>query len=318
MLGFAGRRLIALVLTLFAASLVVFLVLQVLPGDPASLMLGTEAQPDTLAALRHQMGLDVPAPTRFITWIWGLVRGDFGVSYTYSVPVAELIRGRMVVTVPLALMAICISVGVALPVGVLAAARRGRGADVASMGVAQLGVALPNFWLGILLILLFAVYLRWVPAGGFPGWDAGAWPALRALLLPALSLGLPQAAILSRITRSSVLETLDEDFVRTARAKGLSRRAALWRHAVPNALVPVVTIIGLQFSFLLAGTVIVENVFALPGLGRLMFQAIAQRDLIVVQDLVVLLAGSVIVVNFVVDIAYGVLDPRLSRGGAQS
>jgi peptide/nickel transport system permease protein len=316
MTGFAVRRFAALVATLFAASLVVFLVLQVLPGDPASLMLGTEARPDTLAALRHQMGLDVPPAQRFLTWLWGLARGDFGVSYTYSVPVSELIRGRMVVTVPLALMAITISISVALPVGVLAAARRGRGADVASMGVAQLGVALPNFWLGILLILLFAVYLRWVPAGGFPGWQSGVWPGLRALLLPALSLGLPQAAILSRITRSSVLETLGEDFVRTARAKGLTRRAALWRHAVPNALVPVVTIIGLQFSFLLAGTVIVENVFALPGLGRLMFQAIAQRDLIVVQDLVVLLAGSVIVVNFVVDIAYGVLDPRLRLGGA--
>ncbi|MBN8890013.1 MAG: peptide ABC transporter [Rhodospirillales bacterium 70-18] len=316
MITFTARRLIALLLTLLAASLVVFLVLQVLPGDPASLMLGTEARADTLAALRHQMGLDVPAPARYFGWLWGMARGDFGVSYTYSVPVAELIRARVAVTLPLALMAICLSVGLAIPVGVLAAARRGRAADVAAMGVAQLGVAVPNFWLGLLLILLFAVTLGWVPAGGFPGWQDGLWPGLRALLLPALALGLPQAAILARITRSSVLETLGEDFVRTARAKGLTRRVALWRHAVPNALVPVVTIIGLQFSFLLAGTVIVENVFALPGMGRLMFQAIAQRDLIVVQDLVVLLAGSVIVVNFVVDLAYGVLDPRLARGGA--
>lgn len=316
MLHFATRRLTALLLTLLAASLVVFIVLQIIPGDPASLMLGTEARPDTLAALRHQMGLDIPAPARYLAWLWGLLQGHLGTSYTYSVPVAGLVAARATVTLPLALMAITISISLALPVGVLAASRRGRTADLATMGIAQLGVALPNFWLGLLLVLLFAVHLGWMPAGGFPGWQSGPGPALRALLLPALSLGLPQAAILSRVTRSAVLETLNEDFVRTARAKGLTRRAALWRHAVPNALVPVITIIGLQFSFLLAGTVIVENVFALPGLGRLMFQAIAQRDLIVVQDLVILLAASVITVNFLVDLAYGALDPRLRVGGA--
>ncbi len=199
----------------------------------------------------------------------------------------------------------------AIPVGVWAAARRGRAADAALMGAAQIGVALPNFWLGLLLILLFAVRLAWLPAGGFPGWSAGWGPALRALLLPAAALALPQAAVLARVTRAAVLDVLGEDFVRTARAKGLSRRAALWRHAVPNALIPVVTIIGLQFSFLLAGTVIVEQVFSLPGLGRLLFQAIAQRDLVVVQDLVVLLAFSVIAVNFCVDLVYAALDPRL-------
>jgi peptide/nickel transport system permease protein len=181
------------------------------------------------------------------------------------------------------------------------------------MGAAQIGVALPNFWLGLLLILLFAVTLPWFPANGFPGWDAGAWPAIHALLLPALALALQQAAILARVTRSAVLETLNQDYVRTALAKGLTGAVALWRHALPNALIPVVTIIGLQFSFLLAGTVIIENVFTLPGLGRLVFQAIAQRDLIVVQDLVVLLAGSVIVVNFLVDLAYMFLDPRITR-----
>jgi peptide/nickel transport system permease protein len=181
------------------------------------------------------------------------------------------------------------------------------------MGVAQLGVALPNFWLGILLILLFAVVLPWFPASGFAGWDHGPWAGVHSLLLPALALALPQAAILARVMRSSVLETLGQDYVRTAQAKGLRDGVVLWRHAVRNALIPVVTIIGLQFSFLLAGTVIIENVFTLPGLGRLMFQAIAQRDLIVVQDLVVLLAGSVIVVNFVVDLAYFALDPRIGR-----
>jgi peptide/nickel transport system permease protein len=311
--AFVARRCIGLLLTLLAASLVVFLVLEVLPGDPAMLMLDTSARPDTLAALRHQMGLDRPAWVRYLTWIVGMLRGDFGTSYTYSVPVVELIRDRVMVSVPLAVMAIFLSTSIAIPVGVAAAARRGRSTDAALMGAAQIGVALPNFWLGLLLILLFAIALPWFPANGFPGWDAGAWPAIHALLLPALALALPQAAILSRVTRSAVLETLGQDYVRTALAKGLTGVAALWRHAVPNALIPVVTIIGLQFSFLLAGTVIIENVFTLPGLGRLMFQAIAQRDLIVVQDLVVLLAGSVIVVNFLVDLAYLVLDPRLTH-----
>ncbi len=317
MTAFLLRRLAGLVVTLVAASLVVFLVLQILPGDPASLMLDTNARPDTLAALRRQLGLDRPAWIRYLDWVWGLVRGDFGVSYTYSVPVSELIGQRVLVSLPLAVMSICLSTVIAIPVGVLAAAKRGRAADAAVMGVAQVGVALPNFWLGILLILLFAVAVPVLPAGGFVGWDKGLWPALRCLVLPAFALALPQAAILSRVTRSAVLETLGQDYVRTALAKGLSGIAALWRHAVPNALVPVVTIIGLQFSFLLAGTVIIENVFTLPGMGRLVFQAIAQRDLIVVQDLVVLLAGSVIVVNFLVDLAYLALDPRVTHDGAR-
>jgi peptide/nickel transport system permease protein len=311
--GFFVRRLAALVLTLLAASLVVFVVLQVLPGDPALLMLDISARADTLAALRHQLGFDRPVWVRYADWIWGLVRGDFGVSYTYGVPVAELIRQRVMVSLPLAAMGITLSMAMAIPAGVMAAARRGGVVDSAVMGVAQLGVALPNFWLGILLILLFAVALPWFPASGFAGWDHGPWAGVHSLLLPALALALPQAAILARVMRSSVLETLGQDYVRTAQAKGLRDGVVLWRHAVRNALIPVVTIIGLQFSFLLAGTVIIENVFTLPGLGRLMFQAIAQRDLIVVQDLVVLLAGSVIVVNFVVDLAYFALDPRIGR-----
>jgi peptide/nickel transport system permease protein len=309
------HRLAALVVTLLAASVIVFLVLSVLPGDPAALILGTSARPDTLAALRDQMGLDRPVWVRYLAWIWGLARGDFGVSVTYNVPVAELIRERVMVTLPLAVMGIVLSTAIAIPAGVAAAARRGRVADAAVMGVAQLGVALPNFWLGILLILAFSVALPWFPASGFAGWDHGIWPGVHSLLLPALALALPQAAILARVTRSAVLETLGADYVRTALAKGLRGWVVLWRHAVRNALIPVVTIIGLQFSFLMAGTVIIENVFTLPGLGRLIFQAIAQRDLVVVQDLVVLLAGSVIVVNFLVDLAYFALDPRLQAHG---
>jgi peptide/nickel transport system permease protein len=315
--GFLVRRVAGLVVTLLAASLVVFLVLAVLPGDPAALILGTAARPDTLAALRHQMGLDRPLWLQYLSWIWGLAHGDFGISETYSVPVASLIRDRMAVSLPLALMAIVLSPLIAIPTGVLAAARRGRLVDTAVMGVAQLGVALPNFWLGLLLIIAFAVARPWFPASGFAGWDHGLWPGLHSLILPALALALPQAAILARVTRSAVLETLGADYVRTARAKGLRDTVVLWRHAVRTALIPVVTIIGLQFSYLLAGTVIIENVFTLPGLGRLIFQAIAQRDLIVVQDLVVLLTGSVIIVNFAVDMIYFTLDPRISRAAAR-
>jgi peptide/nickel transport system permease protein len=311
---FLAKRFATLIATLLVASLVVFLVLEVLPGDPAAMMLGINAREDTLAALRAELGLDRPAWLRYLLWLLGLVQGDFGTSYTYSVPVSELILERVAVSLPLALLAITLSTVLAIPLGVLAAARRNRSADVLVGIFAQLGVAVPNFWFAILLILLFSVSLGWVPAGGFAGWDAGVWPALKSLILPTIALALPQAAILTRVTRSSVLEQLGEDYLRTARAKGLSRGAALWGHAVRNALIPVVTIMGLQFSFLLAGTIIIENVFYLPGLGRLLFQAIAQRDLIVVKDLVVLLAGTVVVVNFVVDLLYAVLDPRL-RGG---
>ena len=306
-----ARRLIAMIATMLVASVVVFVVLEVLPGDPAQVMLGVNAQPDTLAALRAELGLDRPVLERYGVWLIGLVTGDFGISYTYGVPVSELIGDRVVVSLPLALMAITLSTGLAIPLGVWAASKRGGAVDTAVMGFTQIGIAVPNFWLGLLFILLFAVNLRWLPAGGFAGWDAGTVTALKSLALPAVALALPQAAILARITRSAVLETLGEDYVRTARAKGLSRPAALWRHAVRNALIPVVTIMGLQFSFLLAGTIIIESVFTLPGLGRLIFQAIAQRDLIVVKNVIMLLAMSVIIVNFLVDMTYGLLDPRL-------
>ena len=308
---FILKRLVALVLTLLVASIVVFVVMEILPGDPAAIILGVNAREDTLAALRAEMGLDQPAVVRYLVWVGGLMIGDLGQSYTYSVPVSELILDRLAVSLPLALIAIALSTLIAIPLGVIAAARRGQAADLGVMGFSQLGVAIPNFWFALLLIMLFSVQLGWLPAGGFAGWDAGIWPALNSLALPAIALALPQAAILARVTRSSVLETMSEDYVRTARAKGLSRTAALWRHVLRNALIPVVTIMGLQFSFLLAGTIIVENVFYLPGLGRLIFQAIAQRDLIVVRDLVVLLAGAVILINFLVDLLYAVIDPRL-------
>ena len=313
---FLAKRFFALVITLLVASLFIFLLLEILPGDPASIILGVGAQEDTLAALRTEMGLNLSAPERYFRWIRGIMSGDFGRSYTYDTPVSELILERLSLSLPLALLAITLSTFLAIPLGVFAAANHKRIADTGIMGFAQLGVAIPNFWFAILLILFFSVKLGWYSAGGFAGWDMGLAAALKSLTLPAIALALPQAAILARVTRSAVLETVREDFVRTARAKGLSRNAALWRHAVRNALIPVVTILGLQLSFLLAGTIIIENVFYLPGLGRLLFQAIAQRDLVVVKNIVILLAATVVTVNFLVDMFYVALDPRLRGASA--
>jgi len=298
------------VATLLAAAAVVFLTLDVLPGDPAAVVLGTGARPDTLAALRAQMGLDQPLLWRFATWLGRLATGDLGRSVTYGTPVAQLIAQRIAVTAPLALAASALATVVGLPLGVLAAARRGRVADRAIRAASQVGLAVPNFWLGLLLVLLFSGYLGWLPAGGFGGWS-NPLAAGRALLLPAVALALPQAAVLARVARGATLETLQADYVRTARARGLSRSAALWRHSVPNALGPILTIWGLQLAFLLAGAVIVENVFSLPGLGRLLFQSLTARDLVVVEDLVLLLVAVVVVVNAVIDALQLALDPRL-------
>jgi len=310
MIRYALGRLTSLFISLIVASIVIFAVIEVIPGDPAAFMLGVNARPDTIAALRAEMGLDQPLVTRYLDWVTGLLRGDFGQSWTYKTPVSDLINDRVWVSLPLAIYALTLSTIIAFPAGIYAASRRGSVGDVTIMGATQLGVAIPNFWFAMILVLIFAINLRWFSAGGFPGWD-DPLQAIKALTLPAIALALPQAAILARVMRSSLLDMLGEDFIRTARAKGLSRRQALWRHAVRNALIPVLTIIGLQFSFLLAGGIIIEQVFFLPGLGRLIFQSISARDLIVVESVVMLLVFTVIVVNFLVDLAYAAVDPRL-------
>lgn len=311
MLSYASKRVLIGLVTLLAASIIVFAMLEVVPGDPARLMLGMNATEDAVRTLQEQMGLNQPLITRYLSWLGGLLSGDLGRSYTYSVPVIDLITERVAVSLPLALISLALSTLIAIPVGLFSAARRGSLSDTATMGVAQVGVAIPNFWFALLLVYVFAVTLRLVPAGGFPGWHAGLWPGLKSLILPSIALALPQAAILARITRSALLDVLGEDYIRTARAKGLSRRKVLYRHALRNALIPVLTILGLQFAFLLAGTIIIENVFYLPGLGRLVFQAITQRDLIVVEGVVMVLVATVILVNLLVDLSYAVVDPRL-------
>jgi peptide/nickel transport system permease protein len=308
---FLFKRLITLIATLVGASVLVFLVLEILPGNAAQILMGPDASPEAVQAMAIKLGIDRPALERYFHWVGGMLTGDLGLSYAYGTPVAELVGERLTLTVPLALLAMAFTAVIAISAGIFAAARHNKLGDVGIMGLSQIGIAIPNFWFAILLILLFSVYLKWFSAGGFPGWDEGLLPGLKALLLPAISLAVVQSAILTRITRSAVLDVLREDFVRTARAKGVSRAGTLWGHVLRNAMVPVVTIMGLQFAELLAGTIVVESVFYLPGLGRLIFQSISNRDLIVVRNCVMLLAAMVVIVNFAVDLLYAAIDPRV-------
>ncbi|MCL4696558.1 MAG: ABC transporter permease, partial [Burkholderiaceae bacterium] len=266
---FLLKRFATFIATLAVASLVVFAVLELLPGNAAEVILGETATPESIAALEAKLGLDRPAATRYADWVGGWLQGRTAQSISYDTPTAELIAERMRVTLPLAVLSMGITVVLALGLGLYAAARHNKLGDVSVMAASQVGIAIPNFWFAILLILLFAVHLQWVSAGGFPGWTedegGGLVDGLRALILPAIALAMVQAAILARVTRSAVIEVMREDFVRTARAKGLSKRQALWRHVLRNAMIPVLTVAGLQFANLITGTIVVENVFVLPG-----------------------------------------------------
>ena len=309
--NFVFRRLATLVITMAVATMVIFTLVEVAPGDPAEFMMGLNAEPEALSALRTEMGLDKSVLHRYFSWVGGALRGDFGTSFTYQSSVAQLMSERLQVSLPLAIYALTLALLIAIPVGIIAARHRASMVGGAIISGTQLGIAIPNFWLAILLVLGFASGLRWFPVGGFPGWQAGILPGLYALTLPAIALAVPQAAILVRVVRSALLDTLNEDYIRTARAKGLSQDEALKYHALRNAAIPVLTILGLQFSFLLAGGIIVENVFYLPGLGRLVFQAILQRDLIVVESVVLVLAFATVLISFLVDLIYAAVDPRL-------
>jgi peptide/nickel transport system permease protein len=305
------RRFAGFAVTTLVAALIIFILLDLLPGDPARFILGINATPEAVAALRVQMGLDAPVHERFIWWVLDMLRGDFGLSHTQRLPVAQLIAERMAVTLPLSILAMIVSVAVGLPIGILAAMRRGKATDTALMVLVQIGVAIPNFWFGMLLTLVFSVTLRWLPTGGFVPWNEDPMAALKSLILPGLALALPQASILARVMRTALVDITEQDFIRTARAKGLTKAEAVWRHGVRNAMLPVLTILGLQFAYLIAGTIIVENVFYLPGLGRLIFTAISERDLVLVAGATVVLVLVTTATMLVVDLAYALVDPRL-------
>lgn len=305
------RRAAAFIVTLFVVSILVFVVIRVLPGDPAQLIMGTEGSPEAVARLREALGLNRPLAVQYADWLGRALRGDLGVSIQYDVPVGRLIVSRLPVTLPLTVMAATFMMVVAIPLGLYAATRHRRAGDYLTMVLSQLGIAVPAFWLGLLLILLFSVHLGWLQSGGFDGWRQGLWPGLRSLLLPAIALGFFQAAVLIRATRSAVLDVLSEEYVRTARAKGVAEVSVIGKHAFRNALIPVVTVAGIQLGHLLAGSIVLESVFALPGLGRLALGAIAARDLPLVQGVTLFVAGTIVLLNFLVDLAYVVLDPRI-------
>ena len=305
------RRVVALAATLLFVSLMVFVVVRVLPGDPAVLIMGTEGSPEALARLREAMGLNRPIPVQYVEWLTRALSGDLGVSIQYDVPVGRLIVSRLPVTLPLTALAASFMIVAALPLGLFAATRHRRFGDYLAMVVSQLGIAVPSFWAGLLLILFFSVHLGWVRAGGFDGWTAGVFTGLRSLLLPAIALGFFQAAVLVRATRSAVLDVLGEEYVRTARAKGVREGLVIVKHTLRNAMIPIVTVAGIQLGQLMAGSIILESVFALPGLGRLALGAISARDLPVVQGVTLFVASTIVVINFTVDILYVVLDPRI-------
>ena len=307
------RRLLTFAATLFLAALVIFVLLDLLPGDPARFILGINASEANVVALRAQLGLDAPAHERFLSWIGGMLQGDFGTSVTQRAAIGGLIAERMSVTLPLTGMAMLLSMAIGLPLGILAAMRRGKATDTGLMILAQTGIAIPNFWFGMLLTLVFAVGLRWLPTGGFTPWHEDTGAAFRGLILPGLALALPQASILARVMRTALVDVTGQDFIRTARAKGLTKAEAIWRHGLRNAMLPVLTILGLQFAFLIAGTIIVENVFYLPGLGRLIFTAISERDLVLVRSATIVLVLAVTATMFITDLLYALVDPRLRR-----
>lgn len=311
MLVFVFKRLIGFALTLIAAAAAIFFLLDILPGDPARFILGVNASAEAVAALRQQMGLEAPALQRFFIWIAGALQGDLGNSYSQGTAVSELIGERLKVSLPLAVWAMILSVAIGLPLGIFAARSQGKPLDTGLMVLAQAGIAIPNFWFAMLLVMVFAVSLRWLPTGGFISWEENALLSLRSLILPGIALALPQAAILARVMRTALVDVTQSDFIRTARAKGLTKGQAIWRHGVRNALLPVLTILGLQFAFLIAGTIIIESVFYLPGLGKLIFIAISERDLVLVRGALLVLVVAVTFTMLIVDLAYGVADPRL-------
>lgn len=307
----ALRRLSILVVSLFGASVLVFLVLAVMPGSPAQVILGTQATPSSVAALSAKLGLNKPLWQQYGDWVGGLLTGHLGTSYISGLSISSQLSAALQVTIPLILMGLAVGVLIAVPLGMISALRHDRPSGALVSALSQIGIAVPVFVGGILLIIGFAVTVHLLPSGGFVTWQQSSVQALRSLILPAISLGIVEGAIISRFIRASILEALRSDYYRTARAKGLRPLQALRRHGTRNALIPVVTVFGLELAGLIVGAIVVENVFTLPGVGTLLLQAVDNRDLIVVQDVVIMVSAVVLVLNFLVDLSYRLLDPRV-------
>ena len=311
------KRLFSFVVMLIIASLVIFYALEVLPGNAAQILAGAEADVETVENLTKELGLDQPAFIRYKEWIAGIFTANLGLSYIYATPVSDLIAERLTITIPLAFMAMLLSISIAIPLGAYAAAHQNKASDHLITTIASLGMAIPSFWLAIILIFIFTVQLQWFNYGGFPGWDPSTggnpWKALSALFLPALALALFQASVLLRVTRASMLEIKHADFIRTVRGKGMGIRPIFYKHVLLNAWVPILTIAGLQFANLLAGAIVVENVFSLPGLGRLLFQSVANRDLIIIRNALLFLVALIMLINLLIDFICTRIDPRMVK-----
>jgi peptide/nickel transport system permease protein len=318
MLRFTVRRLLQMIPVLFFVSVIIFVLINLVPGDAARLFLGEEAPPDALAALRHQLGLDRPLYVQYLRWVGGMLHGDFGHSFKDNRPVLPTLLQKVPATGELTAAALVIAWTVAIPAGVLAAWRQRTAVDYSASGAALLGLSVPSFWLGIMLIYLFAVHLRWLPASGLTPFTQDPGRNVRALVMPAFVLGVAQAAVVMRQLRSSMLEVLSADYVRTAKAKGLAGLAVLARHALRNAMIPVITVMGIQMGTLLGGAVITEAIFAVPGLGRLAIDAIYSRDYQVLEGVVMFSALAILVINLLVDVVYSLVDPRIKLAGGRS
>lgn len=311
MIGMIARRLIATIPVLVVVAVVIFAVLRLTPGDPATLVAGDAATPEQVEAIRRNMGLDQPVIVQFGRWVGDMLRGDFGISLISGKPVSELILSRMGATVSLTILTLLFTLLVSLPVGVLSAWYQGKALDRAVMAGSVVGFSVPVFIVAYLLILVFAIELRWLPVQGYKPLAAGLWEHLRHLILPAISLSTVYIALITRIVRTSVIDTLGEDYIRTARAKGLPEWSVLSRHALQNAAVPILTIIGISITMLIGGVVVTESVFNIPGLGRLVLDSVLSRDFTVIQTLIVLFSLVYILINLLIDISYTLVDPRI-------
>lgn len=311
MLGFVLRRVLATIPVMAVVAIFVFLLLHLSPGDPATVIAGDYASPEDIAKIRAKLGLDQPIHIQFLSWVERLAHGDLGISIFSNLPVAKLIGQRLEPTLALALITLTLAVAVAVPLGTLAAWKAGSWIDRLVMGFAVLGFSVPVFVLGYGLIWLMAIKLAWFPVQGYAPIAEGFWPFLHRMVLPSVTLSVIYIALIARITRASVLEVLSEDYVRTARAKGLNERLVLLRHALANAAVPIVTVIGIGFSLLIGGVVVTESVYNIPGLGRLTVDAVLRRDYPVIQGIILVFSAAYVVVNLLVDLLYTVFDPRI-------
>lgn len=318
MTRFLARRLLQMLPVLFFVTLIIFVLINLIPGDAARLFLGEEAAPDAIAALRHEMGLDRPLYVQYVRWVGRMARGDFGYSFKDHRPVLQTLLEKLPVTAELTAGALLIAWVVAIPAGVLAAWRQRTAVDYGASAVALGGLSIPNFWLGIMLIYLFAVHLRWLPASGFVPITESFGRNLRALAMPAFNLGIVLAAVVMRQLRSSMLEVMSADFVRTARAKGLAQAVVLVRHALRNAVIPVITVMGIQLGTLLGGAIITETIFAVPGLGQLAVNSIYSRDYPMLEGVVIASAVAILMVNLLVDVVYSLIDPRIKLAGSRA